>query len=57
MMVGPQDVKATIGYDFVNSRSFFGFNYYPTKNSVIDYDKMKITQPGKYNQPTAVSKF
>jgi hypothetical protein len=58
MMVGPEDVKATIGYDFVNSRSFFGFNYYPgPNNTVVDYDKMKITQPGRYNQAQAISKF
>lgn len=58
VMVGPQDIKATIGYDFINSRSFFGFNYYPgPNNTVVDYNKMKITQPGKYNQHQAVTKF
>jgi hypothetical protein len=58
MMVGPEDLKATIGYDFINSRSYFGFNYYPgTKNSVVNFDKMKIIQPSNYTQPGVGSNF
>lgn len=58
MLVGPQDIKATIGYDFINSRSYFGFNYFPgSKNTVVNYDKMKIMQPTNFKQPSATSKF
>jgi hypothetical protein len=52
LLVGPQDLKATIGYDFINSRSYFGLNYFPgNKNSVVQYDKMRIIQPDNYAQP------
>jgi hypothetical protein len=58
MMVGPQDFKASIGYDFINARSYFGLNFYPgPSNTIVNYDKMRITQPASYNTPTAVSKF
>ena len=58
MMVGPQDFKASIGYDFINARSYFGFNFYPgPSNTIVNYDKMRISQPASYNNPTAVSKF
>jgi hypothetical protein len=58
MLVGPQDLKATIGYDFVNSRSYFGLNYFPgTKNTVVQFDKMKIMQPVNYTQPGIGSTF
>lgn len=51
MMVGPTDLKATIGYDFINSRSYFGFNYYPgPSNTVVNFDKMRVTQPTDYTQ-------
>jgi hypothetical protein len=58
MLVGPTDVKATIGYDFINSRSYFGFNYYPgPKNTVVNFDKMNIIQPTNYNNPSVGSSF
>lgn len=58
VMVGPQDFKASIGYDFINARSYFGFNFYPgPNNTIVNYDKMRITQPASYTNPTAVSKF
>lgn len=58
MMVGPQDLKATIGYDFINARSYFGFNYYPgNKNTVVNFDKMNIVQPTNYTQPNATTGF
>lgn len=58
MMVGPTDVKATIGYDFINRRSYFGFNYYPgANNTVVNFDKMTIMQPTSFNQPGNTAKF
>ncbi|HEY9687248.1 MAG TPA: hypothetical protein V6C52_09755 [Coleofasciculaceae cyanobacterium] len=52
MMVGPQDVKATIGYDVVNGRSYFGINYYPgASNTVINFDKLRMMQPSAYAPP------
>jgi len=58
MMVGPQDLKATIGYDFINARSYFGFNYFPgNKNTVVNFDKMQIVQPTNFTQPNAGSGF
>lgn len=58
MMVGPQDLKATIGYDFVNSRSYFGFNFYPgPKNTVVNFDKLQVVQPANYTQVNAPSTF
>jgi hypothetical protein len=52
MMVGPQDIKATIGYDVVNSRSYFGLNYYPgMSNNIVNFDKMRINQPANYMTP------
>jgi hypothetical protein len=58
MMVGPTDIKATIGYDFINNRSYFGFNYYPgPKNTVVNFDKMNIIQPTNYNNPSVGSSF
>jgi hypothetical protein len=58
MFVGPEDLKATIGYDFVNSRSYFGFNFFPgPKNTVVNFDKMHIVQPANYTQPGIGSNF
>jgi hypothetical protein len=58
MMVGPNDVKATIGYDFINRRSYFGFNYYPgATNSVVNFDKMRIMQPANFNQQASTTTF
>lgn len=58
MQVGPTDVKATIGYDFINMRSYFGVNYFPgAKNTVVDFEKMRIMQPTNFNQPGQVSTF
>lgn len=58
MMVGPTDVKATIGYDFVNMRSYFGFNYFPgANNTVVNFDKMTIMQPSNFNNPTNTARF
>ena len=45
MMVGPTDVKATLGYDFITRRSFFGVNYYPKNNTVVDFEQGHIIQP------------
>jgi hypothetical protein len=57
-MVGPQDFKASIGYDFINARSYFGFNVYPgPKNTIVNFDQAKVTQPAHYKNPAAVSKF
>jgi hypothetical protein len=57
-LVGPQDLKAQIGYDFIYNRSYFGLNYYPgTKNSVIGYDKMRVNQPTNYTQPGSGATF
>lgn len=58
MMVGPTDVKATIGYDFINRRSYFGFNYFPgATNSVVNFDKMRIMQPANFNQQASTATF
>jgi hypothetical protein len=58
MMVGPQDFKASIGYDFINARSYFGLNFYPgPNNTIVNFDQMRVSQPVNYNQSTAVSKF
>jgi len=58
LVVGPPDIKASIGYDFINNRSYFGFNYYPgPNNTVIKYDKMKVTQPAPFSDPNAPTKF
>ncbi len=58
MMVGPTDVKATIGYDFINMRSYFGFNYYPgANNTVVNFDKMRIMQPTSFNQTGTPARF
>ncbi|WP_373532360.1 hypothetical protein [Vampirovibrio sp.] len=58
MMVGPTDVKATIGYDFINRRSYFGFNYFPgANNSVVNFDKMRIMQPANFNQQASTATF
>ncbi len=58
MMVGPTDVKATIGYDFINRRSYFGFNYFPgANNSVVNFDKMRIMQPANFTQQASTAKF
>lgn len=58
MMVGPTDVKATIGYDFINRRSYFGFNYFPgANNTVVNFDKMTIMQPTSFNQPGNTARF
>lgn len=49
-LVGPQDVKMQIGYDFINKRSHFGIQYYPGgKNTVIGFDKLKLYQPENYS--------
>jgi len=46
LLVGPQDLKAQIGYDFFNRRSHFGLNYYPgVKNTVMNYDTLRVNQP------------
>lgn len=58
MMVGPTDVKATIGYDFINRRSYFGFNYFPgANNSVVNFDKMRIMQPANFTQQASTARF
>jgi len=58
MMVGPQDFKASIGYDFINARSYFGFNFYPgPNNTIVNFDQMRVSQPVSYNNAGSVSKF
>jgi len=58
MMVGPQDFKASIGYDFINARSYFGFNFYPgPNNTVVNFDQARVSQPASYKNPAAVSRF
>jgi hypothetical protein len=50
IMVGPPDVKMQIGFDVINRRSHFGINYFPGgKNTVVNYDRMKIFQPENYS--------
>jgi hypothetical protein len=58
MLVGPQDIKMQLGYDIVNQRSSFGLQYYPGgKNTVVNFDKLKIYQPQSYglDKPTPAS--
>ncbi len=49
LLVGPEDVKLNLAYDFVRQRSFFGINYIPgNRRKTIHYDTMKIHQPINY---------
>ena len=49
MLIGPDDVKLNLAYDFIRQRSFFGINYVPgNKRKTIHYDTMKIHQPVDY---------
>ncbi|MBY0405946.1 MAG: hypothetical protein K2X66_18735, partial [Cyanobacteria bacterium] len=53
-MVGPPDVKMQIGFDFVNKRSQFSVNYYPgSKNTVVNFDKLKMYQPNSFSGKTS----
>ncbi len=49
MLIGPDDVKFNLTYDFIRQRSSFGISYIPgNKRKTIHYDTMKIHQPIDY---------
>lgn len=44
--IGPDDLKITLGYDFVRQTTYFGFNVaFDTKGTKINYGKMEIKNP------------
>ena len=43
---GPDDLKITLGYDFVRQTTYFGFNVaFDSKGTTINYGKMEIKNP------------
>jgi len=49
MLVGPEDVKFNIAYDFVRQRSYFGLNIMPGgKRKTLHYDRLQMYQPTDY---------
>lgn len=44
--IGPDDLKITLGYDFVRQTTYFGFNVaFDTKGTTVTYKKMEIKNP------------
>lgn len=44
--LGPDDLKISLGYDFVRQTTYFGFNVaFDTKGTHINYGKMEIKNP------------
>lgn len=44
--IGPDDLKITLGYDFVRQTTYFGFNVaFDTKGTTVNYKKMEIKNP------------
>ncbi|MBD5402596.1 LPS-assembly protein LptD [bacterium] len=44
--IGPDDLKVTLGYDFVRQTTYFGFNVaFDTKGTTVNYGKMEIKNP------------
>ncbi len=49
LLLGPDDVKLNLAYDFIRQRSFFGINYIPgNERKTLHYDRMKIYQPADF---------
>ena len=45
---GPDDIKVSIGYDFVREQTYFGiYVLMDTKGSSLEYEKMEIKNPDK----------
>lgn len=52
--VGPDDLKITLGYDFVRQTTYFGFNIaFDTKGTTVNYEKMEIKNPERLGKNTA----
>lgn len=44
--IGPDDLKITLGYDFVRQTTYFGFNVaFDTRGTTVTYKKMEIKNP------------
>ncbi len=44
--IGPDDLKITLGYDFVRQTTYFGFNVaFDSKGTNVNYKKMEIKNP------------
>lgn len=51
--LGPDDLKITLGYDFVRQTTYFGFNIaFDTKGTTVKYDKMEIRNPERLGKNT-----
>jgi hypothetical protein len=55
-MVGPPEVKLSLGVDLIRKRSFFGLNYFPgapgNKNTTVDFKRLRIFEPTNVTNPT-----
>ncbi|MEB3244662.1 MAG: hypothetical protein VKJ06_01585 [Vampirovibrionales bacterium] len=48
-LFGPKELKVRLSYDFINQRSAFTVNFFPTEGDLnVDFDTMRVYQPQNY---------